>query len=215
MNAAKLSKKNWQPYTLDYYNPKGFYYSSSSWLESATSRILNKLIDALNKNDRLPKYILIFPDMDIIADLKKFDFGTANILANITNWLMRQCDVLVRRKKLQITERKPGAIIDNHPTLIYVKMIRQPERYPQGSKLANICKLRTKFNDILNEGARKEGHKIISLKSCYTMDDFDHSGNLTSRAKSAIWHEIDDIIDRYKDPTQVNFTLSPCQASYK
>ena len=209
INAAKLNKKSWKPYLLDYYNSKGYYYQSNNWLESATSWILNKLTEALNENDRLPKYIVMMPDKDIIADLNDFEFGATKNIANLTNWLMRQCEIMVHRKKLQIMEKKPGAVIDNHPTFIYVNMIRRLERYPRNSKMADICKMRSKFNQILNEGARKQEHKIINLRSCYTIDDFDRWGNLTPKAITAIWHEIDNLMDRYEDPEDTKVTLEP------
>ena len=96
MNLSKLDKKNNpRPYLQDYYNVKKFHATSASRVTTATSRILNKLIDALNKNDRMPKYIIFLLDKDIIGDLKSIEYGATKNLANIVNWLARQCDILI------------------------------------------------------------------------------------------------------------------------
>ena len=214
LNKAKLNKKNWQPYLLEFYNPKGYYYGISNWIGSATSRILNKLIKALNENDRLPKYIIFMIDKDIISNLKELDFGATRNLWNLLNWLTRQIDIAICRKKLQINEKKPGAVIDNHPTVIYINMIRRVEHFHMHSSIAKVCKMRSKFNEIINEIAARQGNKIINLKSCYSLQDFDRLGNLSARGKTMLWQEIDDIIERFEDPKDDKITLEPRICSY-
>ena len=141
INRATLDKRAWQPYLLEYYNPKGYFFTSKGWLNSSTSRVLNKLIEALNENSRLPKMIIFIIDKDFITDVKNYDYGATRNLANLVNWFMRQCDIVVQRKMLQISEKKPGALTASHPTLIFANMIRTAERYPLGSKFASICSL--------------------------------------------------------------------------
>ena len=143
VNDSKLNKKSYKPYTLDYYNRKAFYLENDSRRNdsSATLRILNKLIDVLNSNDKLPRYICIIPDSDLIKDLKFYEFGARKNLTNIVNWLMRQCDIYIRRKRLQISEKKPGAVTNGQPTMIYLPMIRRIERFHRESTMAKICSL--------------------------------------------------------------------------
>ena len=208
LNRAKLDRKSWQPYLLEYYNPKAYYYSSSNWLTSVMSRILNKLIEALNENEHLPKFIIFMPDKDLISDLKSFDYGATKNLENITNWLMRQCDITIQRKRLQMSEKKPGAIWGNSPTIIYMTMVHRIERFPHGSRMAGFCSIRPKFNDIINECASRNGHKVLHISTCNTFNNFDRMGNLTPQGKSSLWHEIDDAIERYEDPSD-STTLNP------
>ena len=197
VNRAKSDKRQRRPFLFEYFNTKGFYYASANYMPNATSRILNKLIEALNENDRLPKYIVFLMDKDVVGDLKTFDFGVTKNLANIVNWLTRQCEIVIRRKQLQIMEKKPGAITEKQPVLIYATMLRQLEQFQHNSKLAAVCSMRNKFNEILNEAIVRQNNKIMHLKSCITLDHFDCMGNLSSKGKSEIWYEIDEIIERF------------------
>ena len=211
INLAKLNTKNWQPYLLEYYNIKSFYAPAKIWQEndSATSRILNKLIDALNENNRLPKFICILPDRDIINNIKAKKKSSTKNLSNLINWLMRQCEIEIRRKRLQITAKKPGAVTENYPTLIYQQMIHRNASYPEGSNIASICELTQKFNSILNKAAARTESKIIRIQSCHFLGDFDRYGNLTSAGKSTMWHEFDDLMERFEDPKDKRINLKP------
>ena len=120
---------------------------------------------------------------------------------------------MIRRKRLQITEKKPGAIEGEHPEIIYANMIRRVQRYHWQSKIAMACSLRNKFNNILNEGASKQGHKIMNLKACCTLTDFDASGNLTLSGKTVLWHEIDDLMARYEDENDRRVDFRPVTAT--
>ena len=77
------------------------------------------------------------------------------------------------------------------------------------SKMAKVCKMRRKFNEIINEIAARQGNKIINLRSCYNWEDFDRMGNLSARRKTALWHKMDDIIERFEDPKDDKVTLEP------
>ena len=209
INRAKLNRKNWQPYMLDFYNPKLYVSSTTDYKASATGRILNKLINALNENDRLPKFICIIPDWDLIADLKKFDYGAAKNLSNIINWLMRQCDILVRRKRLLISEKKPGAVMEKYPTLIFTTMLKRIKRYPRQSKLAAICSLRPKLNQAINETAARQESKVLNIRSCTTFCNFDRDGMLTQQGKASFWREFDNLMERFEDPEETKIKLEP------
>ena len=75
--------------------------------------MINSVIKALNDNQRLPKFLIVILDKDILDDLKSFEFGVEKEMAVILNWLTRQIDIVIRRKKLQIATAKPGALGPN------------------------------------------------------------------------------------------------------
>ena len=75
---------------------------------------------------------------------------------NLT-WLTKQAGILTRRKRLQILEKKPGAITNaEDPKIIFTTMIRRAEFYPVGSKMEVVCSLRSKFNEILSAAVAKQ-----------------------------------------------------------
>ena len=189
---------------------KKFHATSASRVTTATSRILNKLIDALNKNDRMPKYIIFLLDKDIIGDLKSIEYGATKNLANIVNWLARQCDILIHRKKLQISEKKPGASMGrNFPVCIFTTMLRRLEMFNRESNIARACAMRPKFNEIINEAAACQNYKVMDIHSCNTLDHFDRWGELTSKGKAVMWYEIDDLMERFDDLSDHTITFNP------
>lgn len=198
VNQAKLDRKIANPYLADYYNVKAFFYRRSHLMTSATSRILNSNIEALNDAHRLPRFLVVALDKDVITHLKDFDFGATKNLEAIVNWLTRQIDIITRRKRLQFSEKKPGAIGSrHHPTIIYIEMLRQAVGFDRKSKMAQCCSLRMKFNQALAEAAVKQNHRIISIRDCSAFDHFYMQGNLSSKGKLSFWKEIDNLLERF------------------
>ena len=162
INAALLNKRERdviQPYSDEYYNVHA-YFTSSTPQRYATGRIVNNLIETLNQKQvqrmRLPRFLIVMPDKDIINDTDDLEIGeseTVKDIAQNVNWVARQIDIHVRRKCLQINERKPGAICSDDPVIIYVPMMPRTERYDENSRMGKICSFRAKYNEILNEAA--------------------------------------------------------------
>ena len=206
MNEASLNRHNNQlsaPYVADYYNIHKFYNTSGG--KNAVSNILNSLLETLNKRERLARFIVIVLDSEIIETLNFFDYGATKELAALINWLTRQIDIAIRRKKLQVTEKRPEAININDPTIVYTTMIRHPHTYPQGSKLEAICSLRPKFNEILNEAVARQDNRILSIKGCESSECFERSGKLSLKGKTVFWQEMDNLLERY-DRNKVKLT---------
>ena len=157
-------------------------------------------MDALNSEHKLPRYLVVVMDKDIIQSINLFNYGAYQVIAETVNWLTRQIDITVRRKRLNITEKKPGAIANEYePTIIYTMMVRRPQTYPMGSKMESICSLRTKFNNVLNEAAVRQDAKVLSIRSLSMLEHFDPCGNLSRKGKTAFWYEMDNLIDRFEN----------------
>ena len=56
------------PYMQKFYNILDF---STGTGFSGIARMIHPLVQALNKNNHLPKYILLMPDRDILIELRK------------------------------------------------------------------------------------------------------------------------------------------------
>ena len=193
-----MNKKTQQIYVNEYYNTRGLYTNSTSGgLGYATSHINNALIEGLNTFEHLPKYLIVISDLDVIKDVKEFNFGVYKALSAIMNWLTRQIDIVLCRKCLQLMEKKPGAVNDTDPTIINVNAVRRVEFFRPGSKLESYCSVRTKFNDTLNDCVARQDQRILTIRSCTTMDHFDQWGKLSAKGKSLFWFEMDDLLERF------------------
>ena len=185
------------PYLEQYYNVQGFYPSTADVRTTASSRILNSTIEALNEDERLPRMLIIILDKDILGDFKKLDYGIAANITLVLNSLTREIDIAVRRKYHQILKRKPGALgADTDPAIIYVDFIQRSRRFERDSKINKICNLRFKFNKILHEAADEQGHKVLSIREC-SGHHFDDLGNLTNTGKIAFWKEMDFLLEEF------------------
>ena len=117
------------PYLEQFYNIQGFFKKSLNVYGNSTACILNSIIEALNEDDRLPRFLIIALDKDILSDFHRFDHGISKNIEAVINWLTCQIEIAVRRKNSQIAEKKPGAIgTESDPTVIYINMIQQPLR---------------------------------------------------------------------------------------
>ena len=212
INKSSMNRKMEQTYLNEYYNIKGLYSNlMSGGLCYATSCIINALIEGLNTFGHLPKYLIVIPDLDVIKDVKEFDYGVFKALSAIMNWLTRQIDIAIRRKRLQLMEKKPGAVKNSDPTIIYVNAIHRVEFFRPGSKLEAYCSIRTKFNDILNACAARQEQHILTIRSCFTLDHFDQWGKLTTKGKSSFWIELDDLMERF-EKREIKLLPRPMQA---
>ena len=205
INNILLNKRDViHPYVNDYYNVHSFYTPKIPQ-KSTCGKIVNVLIDALNQKQatrhRLPRFLIIMPDKDIFNDLDNFEKlkhgQIVKGLAKIVNWLMRQVDIYVRRKHLQISEKKPGAVCAEDPVVIYVNMIPRVDRFHEDSKMGRICSYGMKFSEILNEAVARQDQHIMNIKSLSSFDYFNRYGELSAKGKEVMWDEIDYLLERF------------------
>ena len=182
-------------YIHEYYNIVPCY--STSAVRHTIARIANAVIEELNKHDCLPKIMLIMLDADLLRDLDVFDDNSIKDMKTVTSWLMRQLNMIVRRRRASLLEKKPGAIYTGDPKMIFVRMIRRIDKYQHGTKLDQIYGLRSKFNDHLNDMAAQIEQLMLTINSCNTSGHFDRWGNLSQKGKTDLWYEVDDLIERF------------------
>ena len=185
------------PYLLQYYNIYNLYKTSSSGLCRAAARILNSLIDQLNKENRLPRFLVVIIDKDLVSDLNVFDGYAAQMVSDYTNWLVKQINTTVTRKKSELLDKCPGTVFSGDPKIIFVRMLHRYERYTPGCRLKLLHGLRSKFNESLNSAAAKIGQRMLTITSCNTRDHFDYWGNLTVKGCLDFWQELNELLDRF------------------
>ena len=103
----------------------------------------------------------------------------------------------IKRKRLELLEKRPGSLYDDDPRVIYVKMVRRAKYFPSESKAAKTCTMRTKFNNLLNELVAEEKHYIMGIESCSTEDCFDSFGKLSTKGKYHYWTEMTELLEKF------------------
>ena len=185
------------PYLYCYYNVFGYYTLRSSGNKHAIGHMLNSFIVGLNTRDRLPWLVVLVPDKDIIEDVGVYDdpHRAVNIIAENVGWLLRQMEILIKRKRMELSEKKPGAIYGNDPKVIVMEMIRRPLRFPSDSTMDGILSLRNKFNSLLNDAANYFGFNRMYVEACSSEFHFDRTGYLNDEGMSEFWKEVDELIE--------------------
>ena len=181
---ASKDKKNIPPYMEEFFNVK-YYSNPDATVSSVMARIVNSLTSAVNeKNTKLPKYAVIIIDHDLLNSLR--GYNTADLLRmipDLVTWLVRQVNTVIRRKCIDILEKKLGTISGFATKIIFVKMLRWIGRYNDTAKADVFQTLRLKWNDALNDAVAKIGQYVLTINSCNSYEHFDKRGNLSLRGK--------------------------------
>ena len=175
---------------------KTLYKTSSSGTRRATTRIINSLIDELNSQHKIPRFLVVIIDKDVIADVDLYDKEASPRMIDNLNWLVKQIDIAINRKKSDIMTKRPGAIFKGDPKIIFVRMLRRFQKNTPGTKLDLLYGLRGKFNDALNTAAAQIDQKMLTITSCNSLDHFNFYGNLSSKGKVEYWKELDELLNK-------------------
>ena len=152
-------------------------------------RILNELIDALNSGLKLPKYIIVLLDKDLIESAHYGGFGCKIIFSKTIEWLANNIKIVIETRKEDIKGKNPGAMIPGHPTIIWVNMLTRP--FIHNTKRGYVFTRCGTFNRILESTVRKfPDSMFIEIKFSDDRDMFDHTGNMSPIGKLALWREI-------------------------
>ena len=172
------------PYIFKYFNVSAHY--SNKGLRNGINRMLDPLVDAMNEYKRLPKYIVMVPDKDLLTQIN-WSSGSSIIIGASLYHVIRQQDIYIERCRSEIAKRKPGALLEEcYPKIVWICMLRRPLNL----SATGAFQLRGKFNSILEDrllDGNAANHYIMSIE--VMAQDFDLSGNLTSAGKASFWLE--------------------------
>ena len=139
-------------------------------------------MEALNQKHRLPKYILVIPECDVLKHIT-WGSGVSILIGAALHYAIKHIDQYIDRRRSLLRERKPGALLsEEFPKIIWVRML---QRYGNTAN-EGIFALRGHFNSILEDRLMEgnvENHYIMSLEA--QPNDFDCTGFLTAVGKSS------------------------------
>ena len=193
-NTAKLKKKP-APYVYDYYNVKCFTTNLLSLTHTILARLVNCVTKGLNDTNKLPRFMVIMPDGNIIEFLNEFGDSMVLIVENALDWIIHHIEHAVTCKKEELFKRKPGAVAStSEPKIVWVKMINRPTQ----NRLLNV---RSKFNQLLeNNVVDKPNHYIMDVNQALFKDPgnyFTHNNELNDVGKVRYWFEVDSQLEEF------------------
>ena len=153
------------------------------------ARIFNALVNRMNTDWYLPKYLIIVLDQDLITEAAVFDYGVTHTLEDIMKWLLINFNLVIETRKQDLMTRRPGALASlAEPRLIWVTMLMQPD-YSMNKQVNSPAR---KFNDILKEvvAGYRRSH-ILKIRVEHSNTNFDHLGFMSQVGRHEYWHFID------------------------
>ena len=161
------------------------------------NRMIFPLVEALNSRHKIPKYIIVIPDKDLITEFTPEKFDTSMVMGSTIHQIVKKLDHYIERREQDIEEKKDGAIAPpDFPTFIWVCMLKRP--YIVGGDA--IFSLRGKFTSAIEEQikhGKDSRHRLMSID--VHLDEFDRQGNLTSAGKADFWKEVNCAVKKFDD----------------
>ena len=195
---AKTDEGTVSPYLFEFYNVHDFHKLASIGMRSVMARILNTLMEVVNTRPRLPRFLVVILDTDLRAEFDILgETKIAKDFSKVLHYLAKQINIIIRRKGLLITEKKPGVVFGNHPVMIYVKVLHIVIYYPPSSRMGRLCANRLKFNEVLNDIAAEMGYLIMNITDCTLDHHFDNWGYLTKTGKRVFWQQLNNLLEQF------------------
>ena len=174
------------------------------------ARIFNEIVTALNERTRIPRYIIMILDKELLEIADHNNFGIQRILTEIVDWLARNIDRTIDLRREDVRLKRPGAIsLSGEPRIIWTKMVCRP--IIQDTSKSFLFAQCRKLNEVLNETIPKYKHSHI-MEVKVASDDarlFDKWGNLSGIGMEKYWI---DLIGQMKQFDRAETDLRPSSA---
>ena len=186
---AKLMGRT-PPYALAQYNIMPMMSNLiTSNVCSVTARILNHINAAITTKQRLPRFIAIFPDKDIVEHTNFFGWGVTCALEAQVQWLVNEVKRIISTRIEELTYSRPCGVIPGEPKIIYIKMLDRPEA-------SRAMSVKWKFTKALEETVAKKKHGyLMNIK--VNQSWFDKANNLTTDGRIQFWREFDYQLEKF------------------
>ena len=128
---AKVSKQGY-PYMYEMYNINGYFTGMGT---TGPLKIVNTLIDALNDEDHLAKYVLFIPDKDLLVGSK----NSAFMMGATMHYIVKQVDLFLERQHQDLLHKRLGALQPEFPKSIWICMLKHPvDKINENLKIFNL-----------------------------------------------------------------------------
>ena len=184
MRYGSTVQKKMPPYMYDMFNVIYFFTSPMTFGNNTLLRANNAFIEALNRRGRLPRYILIIFDRDLIDMINRFDFGITEQLDRCIRWFATQMEHSLAARREQIWNVHPGGISVHDTKMIWVEMFDR-------LVVDQAITIRNKFNKGINELAQQRHNShVMFIESFKNNKHFEWNGSLNYWGKMQFWREM-------------------------
>ena len=153
------------------------------------TRIYNALIKAFNDFQKMPRFILIVANEDLLNHVKGYHAGISKPSTIALEWMVKFIEQAMDTKKELLIKAKPGVVTAFEPKVVWVKAINYAE-------LKSIYKLNRCLEEVLS---KQDNSYVLDVNAAlkdgafYTLD-----GHLNGAGKVKFWKEIDYQIELFE-----------------
>ena len=196
--------KSTPPYIYQQYTVKCFTSSPSTKTESVPAGMVNSIVKALNDAHKLPRFIIIIPDWDLLHYSDHNTYGVEAVTQWAVGWMVSNIIKAIEMRKDQIYNSKRGAVVATEPKVVWVKMLQRMRSYDK------ILTVRSKFNSTVETLiANKWRHYIIDINPILCdVAYFTKTNQLTGEGIILFWKEINECIKLFD---ACKLQLMPCK----
>ena len=149
------------------------------------SRMRNSLVHLINKYGRLPKFIVVIPEADIIDDICYTDFGVSTAYGKAIDWLLNEFNRIITAFKDKLPEKCRNV---DEPHFIWIQTTRHVNYIDDEA--------RGKFNNVMRVLASTQPNTAVYfLQQLWERKNnnfvLPHNGLLTFTGITTIWAAID------------------------
>ena len=198
MKTDALTKKKPIPYIFEYYNVFGYYANPLSQTRGVMARMFQALAEGLNSTMRLPKFILVIPDINFTRSTLRHNYGMTIIFEDCIIYFAKQLECYIHTRQEDLKSKRLGAV-SFKTRLIWLKMIDRPAipNHPDENRQKCLSG-RGKFNKCLDQLVGTcSGHHIMSIQSLTEPNHFNSFGQLSHVGTIEYWWAFNGIFKRF------------------
>ena len=183
-----------QPFMYRKYEVKCFTARPASSVKSVPARMVNALIKALNESFRIPRFIIVVPDWDILKYINYNTYGVEKVVTEMLDWMFEKMSEAIEDKRTQLRKIKEGSVVSSEPKYVWVKMLQRMRSYEK------VLKVRNKFNTVLEKMlADRNNHYVIDPNPILRdASYFTRHNDLNAEGGILFWKEIDECIKLFE-----------------
>ena len=148
-------------------------------------RFNNAIVKALNEKQKLPQYIVVALDDDIVHFAQYDGFGISRILGEFLDSMAKALDKLITDRKQLLPSK---SVRDNFPMVFWVAL-------PMHHNLLDSAQIRSKFNMCLDSVLQQYSYmRVIRLKEIWNYNDgalVSPAGIFAEKGYYQYWRAID------------------------
>ena len=192
MKSQAVNENKPLPYLNDSYNILPFYKPSDLKIPML-ARLINTITEGLNEEVKLPRYIIIVTDRDVLDYLHFDDFGIVELLDDILNYTANEIITNVETRKEDLRSKRACALYSSgEPRYIWVKMITRPIIKNAGKYVFPHTQ---RYNEALERMVLKKKYShILEPNVPENRSMFELNGELSIEGKIVLWNEINRLI---------------------